>query len=46
MTDTPQVLLAHHLKTLKLPRFLHEYDKRWPANAPPRAPTMCGILSV
>ena len=22
MTDTPQVLLAHHLKTLKLPTFL------------------------
>jgi hypothetical protein len=21
MTDTPQVLLAHHLKTLKLPTF-------------------------
>ena len=27
MTDTPQVLLAHHLKTLKLPAFLREYDK-------------------
>ena len=25
MTDTPQVLLAHHLKTLKLPTFLREY---------------------
>ena len=25
--DTPQVLLAHHLKTLKLPTFLREYDK-------------------
>ena len=24
MTDTPQVLLAHHLKTLKLPTFLRE----------------------
>jgi hypothetical protein len=23
----PQVLLAHHLKTLKLPTFLREYDK-------------------
>ena len=45
MTDTPQVLLAHHLKTLKLPTVLRAYDKR-PANAPPRAPTMCGILSV
>jgi DNA replication protein DnaC len=27
MTDTPQVLLNHHLKTLKLPTFLREYDK-------------------
>ncbi len=27
MTDTLQVLLAHHLKTLKLPTFLREYDK-------------------
>ncbi len=27
MTDTPQVLLGHHLKTLKLPTFLREYDK-------------------
>jgi DNA replication protein DnaC len=27
MTDTPQVLLAYHLKALKLPTFLHEYDK-------------------
>ena len=27
MTDTPQSLLAHHLKALKLPTFLREYDK-------------------
>ena len=27
MTDTPQVLLSHHLKVLKLPTFLREYDK-------------------
>ena len=27
MSDTPQLLLAHHLKALKLPTFLHEYDK-------------------
>ncbi len=27
MSDTPQVLLAHHLKTLKLPTCLREYDK-------------------
>ena len=23
MTDTPQLLLAHHLKSLRLPTFLH-----------------------
>ena len=34
MTDTPQLLLVHHLKTLKLPTFLREYDKLAPANAP------------
>jgi hypothetical protein len=27
MNDTPQVLLAHHLKALKLPTVLREYDK-------------------
>src|ERR1700724_165095 len=27
MTDTPHLLLAHHLKALKLPTFLREYDK-------------------
>src|ERR1017187_2450559 len=27
MTDTPQLLLAHYLKALKLPTFLREYDK-------------------
>ena len=27
MSDIPQVLLAHHLKALKLPTFLREYDK-------------------
>jgi DNA replication protein DnaC len=27
MSDTPQVLLAHHLKALKLPSFLREYDR-------------------
>jgi DNA replication protein DnaC len=27
MSDTPQVLLAHHLKKLKLPTVLREYDK-------------------
>src|SRR5580700_536793 len=27
MTDAPRLLLAHHLKTLKLPTVLREYDK-------------------
>ncbi len=27
MTDTPQLLLVHHLKALRLPTFLREYDK-------------------
>ena len=27
MSDVPQVLLGHHLKALKLPTFLREYDK-------------------
>ncbi len=27
MTDTPQVLLHHHLKKLRLPTFLAEYEK-------------------
>lgn len=27
MTDTPQLLLGHHLKALKLPTFLREHDK-------------------
>jgi hypothetical protein len=27
MTVAPKILLADHLKTLKLPTFLREYDK-------------------
>src|SRR5437763_16765514 len=27
MTDAPKLLLAHHLKTLKLPTVLRDYDK-------------------
>jgi hypothetical protein len=27
VTETPQLLLAHHLKALRLPTFLREYDK-------------------
>ena len=26
--DTPQILLEHHLKTLRLPTILREYDKQ------------------
>src|SRR5450631_2925807 len=33
MTDTPQILLAHHLKALKLPTFLRECDKVAPLSA-------------
>jgi len=28
VSAVPQVLLAHHLKALKLPTFLREYDKQ------------------
>ena len=28
MSDTPQLLLAHHLKALRLPTFLREYDRQ------------------
>ena len=27
MTEAPRILLTHHLKTLKLPTFLREYEK-------------------
>ena len=27
MTEAPNLLLAHHLKALKLPTMLREYDK-------------------
>lgn len=35
MSDTPQVLLAHHLKALRLPTFVREYDEL--ARHPPRS---------
>ncbi len=28
MTDAPELLLAHYLKTLRLPTFLREHDKQ------------------
>ena len=37
MTDTWQVLLAHHLKTLKLPTFLPSSTTRSPGSAPRKA---------
>jgi hypothetical protein len=43
VSDTPQLLLAHHLKALKLPTFLREYDSS-PSNALPRGsiiPAIC-----
>ncbi len=31
MSETPQILLAHHLKKLKLPTFLREHEKIAPS---------------
>ena len=39
MTDTPQILLAHHLKALKLPTFLRSM-KRSPGCARLKASTI------
>ena len=36
MTEAPKILLAHHLKTLKLPTLPHGNMRSWPANVPPR----------
>ena len=43
MNDTPQLLLAHHLKALRLPTFLREYDKLARQCAPPRVLIMYAI---
>jgi hypothetical protein len=40
MTDTPQILLAHHLKALKLPTFLRSAI-RSPGCAQLKASTIC-----
>ena len=45
MTDTPQVLLVHHLKRLKLPTFLREYDKI-AGSVPRKASTTFAIFCV
>ncbi len=37
MTGTPKILLADHLKTLKLPTLPHGNTTSSPANVPPRA---------
>ena len=41
--DTPQVLLEHHLKALRLPTMLREYDKvaRTCARRRPTSRTTC-----
>jgi hypothetical protein len=39
MTEAPKILLAHHLKTLKLPTLPHGNTTSSPGNAPPRAGT-------
>ena len=40
--EAPQILLAHHLKTLKLPTFLREYEKQArPRRRPPPEPKVC-----
>jgi hypothetical protein len=45
MSDTPQLLLVHYLKALRLPTFLREYDNS-PSNAPPRTSTILAICCV
>ena len=36
MSETPQILLAHHLKKLKLPTFLREHEKMARLSVPQR----------
>lgn len=36
MTEAPQILLAHHLKTLKLPTLPHGNTRSRPVNALPK----------
>jgi hypothetical protein len=42
MTEAPKILLAHHLKTLKLPTLPRGSMISSPANARPRAWTTSG----
>ena len=47
MTDTPQVLLAHHLKTLKLPTFLPSQGNGLFAQARTPLPVnCCGTVAI
>ena len=44
MSDRPTILLQHHLKELRLPTFLREYDRMAQPSAQPREwtiPTTC-----
>ena len=41
MAEAPRILLEHHLKRLKLPTFLREYEKVARQCALPRAWIMC-----
>ena len=43
MSKAPELLLARHLKTLRLPTFLREHDKQ-ARSVPPRGWTMCATL--
>jgi hypothetical protein len=43
--DTPQLLLEHHLKALRLPTILREYDKV-ARSAPRRRPISRAICSA
>ncbi len=42
MTEAPKILLAHHLKTLKLPTLPHGSMTSSPANARPKVWTTSG----
>ena len=46
--DTPQVLLEHHLKALRLPTILREYDKLARTQSRRRTSrlTFCGSLNL
>jgi len=45
VSDPPQLLLAHHLKALKLPTFLREHDKLARQRASTIPPTCCVLPS-